>query len=118
MKGKSLPTYVSRQWIVERDSGRINFQENIWGGGIVVNRAEIFSLAVSNVVFLKRVKKEAMLARIGGGQRGSGCCAQAHKKNDNSREHGSAGFHVTNIRTCCAKTIEIIGVDACSACRN
>ena len=83
-----------------------------------MNRAEIFSFAVSNVVFLKRVKKEAMLARIGGGQRGSGCCAQAHKKMTIRANMARAGFHATNIRTSCAKTIEIIGVDACSTCRN
>ena len=83
-----------------------------------MNRADIFSLAVSNVVFLKRLKKEAILARIGGGQRGSGCCAQAHKKMTIRANMARAGFHATNIRTSCAKAIEIIGVDACSACRN
>lgn len=79
-----------------------------------MNIAEIFSLVVSNVVFLKRVKKEAMLARIGGGKRGSGCCAQVHKKMTIRANMARAGFHVTNIRTYCAKIIEIIGDDACS----
>ena len=75
------------QCVIECHSGRVNFQEQVRCNGVVVNRAEVLGLAVSDVVLLKGVEHQAVFARVCGGQRQRKHCAQTRKDNDDSWEH-------------------------------
>ena len=76
-----------RKCVIECHSGRVNFQEQVRCNGVVVNRAEVLSLAVRDVVLLKGVERKAVFAGVCGGQGQSKHCAQASKRNDDSWEH-------------------------------
>jgi len=83
---RSKPT-DGRQCFIECHSWRVNFQKQVRSSGIIVNRTEVLSLAICNVVLLKGVERKAVFAGVCGGQRQSKHCAQASKDHDDSWEH-------------------------------